>query len=94
MKHLKRFNENIEYDHSILPNIVLDSLRDECDVDYRDKRNKIEAYEDPKIDGVYALRVYRYSDDAKFECLWTQYGFEDVEFDTFPPTSSDLKFFQ
>jgi len=93
MKYLKRFNETRVYGYEILPDKILNELLTECDLDYRDNRNRIQVCLDPKVDDVYAIRFYRHSDKAEFDVLWTNNGIEDVEFDQFPPISGDLKFF-
>ena len=96
MKYLKKFNESNEsqiYGYEILPEEVLNELQVECDIDYKDNRNKIQVCPDPKVQGVYAIRFYRHSDKAEFDVLWSRGGFEDVEFNEFPPKSGEPKFF-
>lgn len=93
MKYLKTFHESIILDYKILPKEVLDELKNECDVDYKDTLNKIQVCPDPKVDGVYAIRIYRHRDNTNFDVLWTHGGFEDVEFEEFPPISGEPRFF-
>ena len=97
MKHLKKFgsysiNESRIYGIEILPKEALDELTDY--VDYKNPENKIEVLPDPRVDGTYAVRVYRKSDDVTFDLLWNRGAYDELEgFTTWPPTSGDLKFF-
>jgi hypothetical protein len=97
MKHLKKFdsysiNESRIYGFDILPNEALLELEDY--VDYKNPENKIEVVPDPRVDGTYAVRVYRKSDDVTFDLLWNRGAYDELEgFTTWPPTSGDLKFF-
>ena len=97
MKHLKKFesysiNESRIYGLEILPKEALDELTDY--VDYKNPENKIEVVPDPRVDGTYAVRVYRKSDDVTFDLLWNRGAYDELEgFTTWPPTSGDLKFF-
>lgn len=83
--------ESIKNDYTILPQVALDEL--EMYVDYKDPNNKIEVVPDPKVDGTFAVRVYRKRDNYTFDLLWYKGGYDEVEFETWPPVSSDLKFF-
>jgi len=91
MKHLRKFNESYIGDYSILPDEALKEL--EMYVDVNNPENKIEVVEDPQVYGTYAVQVYRKDDDYTFHLLWYKGGFDEVEFETFPPTSGDLQFF-
>lgn len=58
---------------------------------------KIDVCPDPKVDGTYAVRVYR--NDLTFDLLWYKGGFDEISsdeneygFSTWPPISGDLKF--
>jgi outer membrane cobalamin receptor len=98
MKHLKRFeaysiNESRIYGVEILPEDALKQLEYDY-VDYKDPENKIEVFPDPRVDGTYAVRVYRKSDNFTFDLLWNRGAYDELEgFTTWPPTSGDLKFF-
>jgi len=90
MKNIKTwflFNESKFYGINILPENALKQLEDYID----DKNTKVEVYPDPKVDGTYALRVYR--EDLTFDLLWYKNGFDEVDFPTWPPISGDLRFF-
>lgn len=84
-------NESRIYGHEILPDEALKEL--EMYVDYKNPDNKIEVVEDPRVSGTYAVQIYRKEDDYTFHLLWYSGGYDEVEFDSFPPTSGDLKFF-
>ena len=62
-------------------------------VDYKDKKNKVQVYPDPRVDGTYAVGVYRNNDKLEFDLLWNRGGYDEVEFEEFPPKSGGLKFF-
>ena len=103
MKHLKKFesytiNESIFGDVKMLPEESLKQL--EMYVDYKNPENKIEVYPDPKVDGAYAVRVYRKEDDLTFDLVWSKGGFDEIDseenpygFAQWPPVSGELKFF-
>lgn len=91
MKHLKKFNESKIHDHKILPENALEELKGYVDVN--DPNSNVKVYPDPQVDGTYAVRVYRSNDDYTFDLLWYKGGFDEVEFDTFPPKSGNLNFF-
>jgi hypothetical protein len=96
MKHLKKFesysiNESKIYGVEILPADALKELSDY--VDYQNSENKVEVVPDPRVDGSYAVRVYRSSDDVTFDLLWNRGAYDELEFTSWPPTSGDLKFF-
>jgi len=78
-------------DYKILPKEALEEL--EMYVDYENKQNKIQVVLDPKVYGTYALRVYRDEDKSEFDLLWNRGGYDEVEFEEFPPKSGELKFF-
>jgi len=84
-------NESRIYDQTMLPEEALKEL--EMYVDYKNTDNKIEVVPDPRVDGTFAVQVYRAEDDYSFHLLWNRGGYDEVEFDQFPPTSGDLKFF-
>lgn len=92
MRHLKSFNESRVYGYEILPQEALGELEIYVE-DYKDKSNRIQVFPDPRVDGTYALRIYRKSDDFEFDLLWNRGGYDEVEFEEFPPKSGDLKFF-
>jgi hypothetical protein len=83
------FKESKFHGIDILPESALKQLEDYIDLD--DKNTKVEVYPDPKVDGTYALRVYR--EDLTFDLLWYKNGFDEVDFTTWPPISGDLRFF-
>lgn len=91
MIYLRRFNESRIYGYEILPKDALDEL--EMYVDYKNKQNKVQVFPDPKVDGTYAVRVYRDDDKFEFDLLWNHGGYDEVEFEEFPPKSTGLKFF-
>jgi hypothetical protein len=96
MKYLKKFesysiNESRIYGVEILPKEALDELNDY--VDYKDTENKIEVVPDPRVDGAYAVRVYRKEDNYTFDLLWNRGAYDELEFTSWPPTSGNLKFF-
>lgn len=94
MKYLKTFkslNESRIYGVEILPKEALDGLNDY--VDYKDPENKIEVCPDPKVDGTFAVRVYRSSDNYTFDLLWNRGAYDGLDFTTWPPTSGEPKFF-
>jgi hypothetical protein len=75
----------------ILPEDALKELSDY--VDYQNSENKIEVVPDPRVDGTYAVRVYRSDDDVTFDLLWNRGAYDEVEFSSWPPVSGNLKFF-
>jgi hypothetical protein len=92
MKHLKHFsslNEELFQGIEVLPKEALSEL--EMYVDYKNPKNKVEVYPDPKVEGTYAVRVYR--TDLTFDLLWYKGGYDEVDFDQWPPKSGNLKFF-
>jgi hypothetical protein len=96
MKYLKKFksysiNESRIYGVEILPKEALDELNDY--VDYQNSENKIEVVPDPRVDGTYAVRVYRSKDNYTFDLLWNRGAFDEVEISSWPPVSGNLKFF-
>lgn len=96
MKHIKTFesfytSESKIYGIEILPKESLEQL--EWYVDYKDPQNKVEVYPDPQVDGTFALRIFRASDDYTFDLLWNKGGFDDIDFETWPPKSGKLNFF-
>ena len=88
-------NNQIIEDWKILPEDALEAL--EIYVDYEKPENKVEVVEDPKVDGTYALQIHRSEGKNRkpyvFHLLWYKGGYDEVEFDNFPPTSGDLRFF-
>lgn len=95
MKYLKTFEShsvNESKGFEILPEDALKEL--EMYVDYNNLENKIEVIPDPRVDGTYAVRVYRKEDDYTFDLLWNRGAFDEVEFSSWPPVSGDLKFFE
>ena len=78
-------------DYKILPNEALEEL--EMYVNYKNKQNRIQVVPDPEVYGTYALRVYRDEDKFEFDLLWNRGGYDEVEFEEFPPKSGELKFF-
>jgi len=73
-----------------LPKEALQELMDY--VDYTDKDNVVKVVPDPKVWGTFALRIFRSSDNYVFDLLWYSGGFDEVDFEQFPPVSGDLKF--
>lgn len=61
-----------------------------CEPDFSDIKT-IQIYPDPQVEGVFALRIKR--KDVEFDLLWNHGGYDEVEFETFPPVSGNLKFF-
>ena len=56
---------------------------------------KIEVYPDPQVEGTYAVRLtrsYRGKPEV-VELLWNKGDYDEVDFETWPPKSGDLKFF-
>jgi hypothetical protein len=95
MRHLKTFEShsvNESKGFEILPEDALKEL--EMYVDYNNPDNKIEVIPDPRVDGTYAVRVYRSDDGYTFDLLWNRGAFDEVEFSSWPPLSGDLKFFE
>lgn len=86
-----RYYESKMFGFEILPKEALDEL--EAYVDYKNPQNKIEVVPDPRVDGSYAVRVYRSDDGYTFDLLWNRGAYDELEFTTWPPTSGDLKFF-
>jgi hypothetical protein len=98
-KKTSSIKESKIYGIEILPEKALMELKD-LYVDYEDTKNKIEVYPDPKVDGTFAVRIYRADDKYTFDLLWNKGGFDEVEsdenpngFSTWPPVSGELKFF-
>ena len=94
MKYLKTFEShsvNESKGFEILPEDALKELL--CYVDYNNPENKIEVIPDPRVDGTYAVRVYRSDDGYTFDLLWNRGAFDEVEFSSWPPNSGNLKFF-
>ena len=97
LKHLKSpFKKTFEskfYSKEILPSEAIEALSY-----YVNSDTKIEVYPDPKVEGTYAVRVYR--EDLTFDLLWCKGGFDEISsdeneygFSTWPPKSGELKFF-
>lgn len=92
MNYIKLFEEYSKiYDYKVLPKEAIDEL--DSYVDVSDNQNKIEVYPDPQVQGTYAVRIYRHSDDSTFTLLWYKGGYDEVDFDEFPPKSGKLNFF-
>jgi hypothetical protein len=85
------YYESKNYGIEILPQEALVEL--DAYVDYKNPENKIEVCPDPKVDGTYAVRVYRSDDGYTFDLLWNRGAFDEVEFSSWPPNSGNLKFF-
>lgn len=86
-KNFNKVNEARIYDHTILPPDALKELKDY--VDYEDPKNKIEVVRDPYVSGAYALQVYRAKDNVTFHLLWNRGAYDEGQFDSFPPGSSE-----
>ena len=86
-----KYYESKIHGTEILPQEALDEL--DAYVDYKNPENKIEVVPDPRVDGTYAVRVYRSNDDYTFDLLWNRGAFDEVDFNSWPPTSGNLKFF-
>jgi len=72
MKHLKHFsslNEEVFQGIEVLPKEVI-WIRNVCWL--QKSKNKVEVYPDPKVEGTYAVRVYR--TDLTFDLLWYKGG--------------------
>ena len=96
MKHLKTFqsyklNESKIKGVEVLPDNALKELEDY--VDWKNPENKVEVVPDPQVDGTYAVRVHRASDNYTFDLLWNRGAFDEIDFETWPPKSGNLKFF-
>lgn len=93
-----KYLESKILDVSVLPE---DAKRELLDyVDYKDPQNRIEVVPDPKVDGTFAVRVYRKKDNLTFDLLWNRGAFDEISsdenetgFSTWPPISGNLKFF-
>jgi hypothetical protein len=55
-------------------------------------QRELEIYPDPNVQGTFAIRV---DSDTKepIDLLWSHGDFEDVEFSSWPPTSSSNLYF-
>lgn len=76
------------YDESILPLEAQKKLGEW----YADKNDIIRVVPDPKVPGSFAVEVEGPKGE-KMHLIWHHDGFDEVEFDTFPPESGDLKWF-
>lgn len=76
-------------DHTILPQEAIKELEMYCDIDI----NIIEVVQDPLVSDSYAVQITADLGGDVIQLLWTRNGFEDVEYETFPPKSESLKFF-
>jgi hypothetical protein len=87
-----KYLESKILDASVLPDDAKKELLDY--VNYNDPQNRIEVVPDPKVDGTYAVRVYRKKDNCTFDLLWNRGAYDELEgFTSWPPVSGDLKFF-
>ena len=64
-----------------------------------DGSSDVKVVEDPYVIGTFAVEVTRYEGKKKkpyvFHLLWYKGGFDEVEFETFPPNANEnnLQFF-
>lgn len=98
-KHMKNYKEFLNEGKNVLgsglPKQAIEELKNlYCKSDFSDVKN-IEVVEDPQVSGTLAVRLTRDDDgeDYIFDLLWYGGGFDEVEFETWPPASGDLKFF-
>ena len=98
-KHMKDYKEFLNEGKNVLksglPKQAIDELRNlYCKSDFSDVKN-IEVFEDPQVRGTLAVRLTRdeNGEDYTFDLLWYGGGFDEVEFETWPPTSGEPKFF-
>lgn len=86
--------ESRMHEYDILPKDALEELRGY--VDYDKPGNKVEVVRDPQVDGTYAVRVYRKEEGKDepyvFDLLWYKGGYDEVEFEQWPPKSGNLRF--
>lgn len=76
-----------------LPEQCKKALNEECDSTIVDPAtHEYEVVADPNVYGTYAIRILQKDDDDVF-ILWSDGGIEDVEFESWPPTTEDLHFF-
>jgi hypothetical protein len=75
---------------NLLPAKAQEELK--CYVDITKKGNSIDVVEDPKVIGAYAIKVNRQG--YEFHLLWSAHhqDLEEVEFDSWPPTSGEPQF--
>lgn len=90
-----KYTESKIYDYKILPKEAIKELEMYVNVD--NPSNKIEVYPDPQVEGTYALRITRnehgHTHPEVFTLLWNKGGYDEIDFDEFPPKSGNLKFF-
>lgn len=70
------------YDESVLPKKAIEEL----DMYMTIGRDKVEVYPDPQVEGTYAVQVTRVG-EKPFHLLWYSGGFDEVDFEEFPPKS-------
>ena len=63
---------------------------------YSNENTTVEICPDPKVNSAFAVRVTRLEGKKLkpfvFDLLWNRGGFDEVDFETWPPVSGDLKF--
>jgi len=75
-------NESRIYGCEVLPKKALEELDMYATID----KDKIEVYPDPQVEGTYAVQVTRVG-EKPFHLLWYSGGFDEVDFEQFPPKS-------
>jgi len=102
MKHLNKFESYTDKEkiggRELLPKEAIYQLN--MYLDKGDEDSKIEVYPDPKVDGAFAVRVHRKSDNLTFDLVWSKGRFDEIDseenpygFAQWPPVSGELKFF-
>jgi hypothetical protein len=61
-----------------------------CEPDFSDIK-AIQIYQDPQLEETFALRITK--KDNEFDLLWNHGAYDEVDFESFPPVSGNLKFF-
>jgi hypothetical protein len=83
------------YDESILPEEAIKELY-AWYIDKPDDPNlKIRVFPDPQVEGTFAVRLTRTERRKPYtlDLLWNKGEYDEVEFETWPPKSGNLKFF-
>lgn len=95
MKHVKTYNQinenNSESWRETFKRYGLPEDAYEEMEDYANDTTTVEIEEDPQVDGTWAVRVHR--SDETFELLWHHGGFDEVDFETWPPISGESRFY-
>lgn len=83
------------YNQNILPEDAIEELFVTY-VQERDPNLKVEVVPDPQVQGTFAVRLTRSGYRKKpetIDLLWNRGEYDEVEFETWPPKSGNLKFF-